>query len=715
MRFKRLLFSLPLIVFIFFLTAFLIAKRNFGQKVNQLVLTSSGDADRLNPILHADTASGAITELVFNGLIKYNENLELVGDLAESWTTEQISTLYLKPDSGLRGEEALSLLKDELSPEELAELKIKDFRRISSVGLEIYLDTAGRAFEQRVLEIISPEKIEPIKSIYVAVDTEKKFADGAECQAQEMLQRLKEKINADEVLKKRILKYSVERSDLFTVKMLGDPQTLLSLIGSIINPPLEEPGQGQEPPLGAIQRIEEVFIDNNPIITFHLRKGVLWHDGAPFTAEDVKFTYEKIMDEKTNTTRRSDYELVQNLEIPDPYTVRIRYKQPFSPSLETWAMGVIPKHILENEDVNTASFNRQPIGTGPFKFKEWLSDQKITVVANKGYFRGPPNLDQITMRIIPESSLREMEFMVESIDYYGVEAHQYRRFSLDEDFKVYMTPAYGYTYIGWNMKVPLFADKRVRRALTYAINRQEIVDYLLYGLGRIATGPYPHHMWYYNHDVKPLEYDPEKAKMLLKEAGWEDTDGDGFLDKEGKRFKFTLITNNGNTLRKNTAELVQRQLKEIGIEVEIALYEWSVFLSNKINPRDYEACVLGWSLGLDPDQYQIWHSSQAEKGLNFVYYNNSEVDRLIEAGRSEYDHEKRKEIYHKIHFLIAEDQPYTFLFMPESTPALHKGAFRIRTVDASGKPVLEEIKMTKSGLTYFLEKWVRVKAHSLQP
>jgi peptide/nickel transport system substrate-binding protein len=378
-------------------------------------------------------------------------------------------------------------------------------------------------------------------------------------------------------------------------------------------------------------------------------------------------------------------------------------------------MGIIPKHILENQDINTASFNRHPIGTGPFKFKEWLSDQKITVVANKDYFRGPPHLDQITMRIIPESSLREMEFMVESIDYYGVEAHQYGRFIVDADFRVYMTPANGYTYIGWNMKVPLFQDKRVRRALTYAINRREIVDYLLYGLGRIATGPYPHHMWYYNHDVKPLEYDPEKAKELLKEAGWEDADGDGFLDKDGKRFRFTLITNNGNTLRKNATELVQRQLKEIGIEVEIALYEWSVFISNKINPRDYEACVLGWSLSLDPDIYELWHSSQAEKGFNFVFYSNPEVDRLIEAGRSEYDREKRKEIYHKIHSLIAEDQPYTFLFVPESTPALHKGAFKIRTADASGKAVLEDIKMTKYGLTYFLEKWVRVKAHSLQP
>jgi len=501
------------------------------------------------------------------------------------------------------------------------------------------------------------------------------------------------------------------------VKMLGETDRILSLIDSLSKLPQSEGDKEQEPPLGSILKIEEVLlIDNNPIITFHLRQGVRWHDGAPFTAEDVKFTYEKIMDEKTNTVRRSDYELVQDLEIPDPYTVRIRYKQPFSPSLESWGMDIIPKHILENEeDINTAPFNRHPIGTGPFKFKEWLSDQKITVVANKDYFRGPPNLDQISMRIIPESSLREMEFMVKGIDYYGVEAHQYRRFSVDEGFKVYMTPANGYTYIGWNMKVPLFADKRVRRALTYAINKREIVDYLLHGLGRIATGPYAHHMWYYNHDVKPLESDPEKAKKLLKEAGWEDTDGDGFLDKEGKRFKFTLITNNGNPVRKNITELVQRQLREIGIEVEVALYEWSVFLSNKINPRDYEACVLGWSLSLDPDIYQLWHSSQAEKGLNFVSYSNPEVDRLIEAGRSEYEREKRKEIYHKIHSLIAEDQPYTFLFVPESIPALHRGIFKIKTVDASGRPVLEEIKMTKNGLTYFQEKWVRVEAHSLSP
>ena len=715
MKLKRLLFSLPLLVFLFFLIAFLIAERNFGYKVNQLALTSSGDAEKLNPILYTDAASGTIIDLVFNGLIKYNEHLELVADLAESWTIVQISTIFLKPDGGLKADEAIFHLKDTLSARQLKELQIKGFRVVSPLGFEIHLDTAGRAFEEEILKVIPAEKIQPVKFIYVAVDTDKKFADGKSVSAQETLRRLKEKIDADEVLRSEILKYRVERSDLFVVKMLGKGDRLLSLIDSAIKLPPGELDKEQEPPLGSILKIEKALVDNSPIITFHLRKGVRWHDEAPFTAEDVKFTYEKIMDEKTNTVRRPMFELVDTLEITDPYTVRVKYKKPFSPSLETWTMGIIPKHILENEDINTTSFNRHPIGTGPFKFKEWLSDQKISVVANQDYFRGPPNLDQISMRIIPESSLREMAFIIKGVDYYGVEAHQYRRFSVDEGFKVYMTPANGYTYIGWNMKVPLFADKRVRRALTYAINRQEIVDYLLFGLGRIATGPYPHHMWYYNPDVKPLEYDPEKAKRLLREAGWEDTNGDGFLDKGGKRFKFTLITNNGNPVRKNITELVQRQLKEIGIEVGIALYEWSVFVSDKINARDYEACVLGWGLSLDPDIYELWHSSQAEKGFNFVSYSNPKVDRLIEAGRTEYDREKRKEIYYKIHFLIAEDQPYTFLYVPESTPALHQDTFKIKTVDASGRPVLEEIKMTKYGLTYFLEKWVRVGAHSLSP
>jgi peptide/nickel transport system substrate-binding protein len=441
-----------------------------------------------------------------------------------------------------------------------------------------------------------------------------------------------------------------------------------------------------------------------PEITFFLRKGVLWHDGKEFTAEDVKFTYDKIMDEKTNTVRKSDYELVKKAEVLDPYRFRVTYRQPFSPGLGTWSMGIIPKHLLENQDVNTTSFNRKPVGTGPFRFVEWVSDEKIVVEANPKYFQGRPYLDRIIYRIIPETSLSEMELLTRGIDSYSVWPFQFQRMREVPFLNVYSQPSLGYTYIGYNFKNPLFQDKRVRQALTYAINREEIVQYVLYGLGTVANGPFPPQLWYSNPHVKPLPYDPVKARQLLAEAGWKEMNGDGILKKDGKPFSFKLITNSGNDTRRDVGVLAQRAFRELGIDVKFEVYEWSVFLKNFINAKAFDACILGWSLSPDPDDYQIWHSSQIEKGFNFISYRNPEVDRLWEEGRREYDIEKRKAIYWRINELMAEDQPYTFLYVPLGIAALQK-KFVLVEKDATGKETFRPIKMEKAGLTYDLIKW----------
>lgn len=609
MLIKRILFSLPIFMALFFLISFLMAKENFHKQVNQLILSSIGDAEKLNPVLATDSASSDINSFIFNGLVKYNENQELIGDLAESWKVEQVSTFHLQPGSILTGQEVVARLKTSLTPDDLDRAKLVEIKAKSHGDVEVFLKTAGRDFEKEIFKVI--------------------------------------------------------------------PET------------------------------EFQSVEHHPIITFYLRKNVRWHDGYPFTAEDVKFTYDTIMDEKTMTVRRPMFELVQHVNILDPYRVQVVYKKPFSPSLESWGIGMIPKHILEGQDINTAPFNRHPIGTGPFKFKEWIADEKITLIANEDYFEGRPYLDQISYRIIPESSLAEMEFAVEGVDYYEPQPHQVRRFLQDDRYAVYRRLSNAYTYIGWNQRVDLFKDKRVRQALTYATDRQKIVENILYGLGVVSTGPFPPQMWYFNPHVKPLEYNLDKARELLAESGWKDTDGDGILDKDGKPFKFSLITNNGNVARQNIAVLVQRQLKELGIQVEIALYEWAVFIRDRINTRNFEACVLGWSLGLDPDIYEIWHSSQIKDGFNFVGYQNPEVDALIEAGRTEYDREKRKEIYRKIQALIYEDQPYTFLYVPEEIAALHKGEFKIKRVNDQGEVILEDISMTPVGLFYHLNKWYR--------
>lgn len=412
------------------------------------------------------------------------------------------------------------------------------------------------------------------------------------------------------------------------------------------------------------------------VIIFHLRKNVKWHDGAPFTSRDLEFTYKKLIDPNVKTPYSGDFERVKSLDVLDDHTVRVTYKEPFSPGLSSWGMWIMPKHILEKEDLNNTKFSRAPIGTGPYKFKEWKTGEKIVLVSNHDYYEGRPYIDRYIYRIIPDQASIFLELQTQGADQVGLTPLQYARQTNTPFFRKYYRkykyPAFGYTYLAFNLKDPKFTDSRVRTAIDYAIDKEEIIKGVLLGLGRASTGPFPPESWAYNKEVKPLPCDPRMAKELLRQAGWQDTDADGWLDKDGKIFQFTLITNQGNDPRRMTVEIIQRRLKEIGIKVEIRILEWAAFLTEFIDKRKFEAIVLGWSLSRDPDNYDIWHSSKQRQGeFNFVGYENKEVDGLLEEGRREFDQEKRKEIYNKIHRLISEDHPYIFLYVPDALPIVH--------------------------------------------
>jgi len=411
------------------------------------------------------------------------------------------------------------------------------------------------------------------------------------------------------------------------------------------------------------------------VITFYLRKNVNWHDGKPFTAQDVRFTYEKLIDPNIKTPYSADYLMVEKFEILDDYTVRIRYKEPFSPGLESWGMGIIPKHIFEKGDFNNHPANRAPIGTGPYKFVEWKTDERIVLEANGDYFEGRPYIDRIIYRILPDQAVQFLELRRGSVDMMGLTPDQFQKEAVREEFlrkfNKFRYPSFGYTYVGYNLKNPLFEDKRVRQAMTYAINRQEIIEGVLLGLGQVSTGPFPPTSWAYNPSVFVYEHNMEKAKKLLYDLGWQDSNGDGILDKDGKPFSFTLMTNQGNKMRELCATIIQSNLRKIGIEVKIRILEWAAFIHQYIDKKNFEAVILGWSLSRDPDQYSIWHSSQMKEGqYNFISYSNPEVDRLLVDGRRTFDIEKRKEIYQRIHAILAEDEPYTFLYVADALPVV---------------------------------------------
>ncbi|MCK9420955.1 MAG: peptide-binding protein [Nitrospirae bacterium] len=411
-------------------------------------------------------------------------------------------------------------------------------------------------------------------------------------------------------------------------------------------------------------------------ITFFLRKGVRWHDGVEFTAEDCLFTYQRLIDPKVATPYSSSYMDVLKAEVVDKYTFRVTYKEPFSPALESWSMGILPKHLLAGKDINSDPFNRKPVGTGPYRFKEWIAGQKIVLEANDDYFEGRPKIDQFIFRVIPDSSTMFQELLFGGVDMMGLNPLQYLRKSetrrIKENYVKFRYPANAFTYMGYNLTSALFKDIHVRQALSYAIDRQGIIDGIVLGIGRPCTGPYAHVSWAYNPNARSYNYNPERARRMLAEAGWKDANSDGILEKDGRPFRFTVMTNQGNSERIRTAEIIQQNLKSVGIDLNIRVMEWQAFLE-QIDKRSFDAMILGWSMSRDPDLYDIWHSSKTKKGeYNFISYKNAEVDRLLVEGRRIFDVEKRKKIYYRIHEILAEEQPYAFLYVPDATPIVHK-------------------------------------------
>jgi len=499
-----------------------------------------------------------------------------------------------------------------------------------------------------------------------------------------------------------------EYGDTFIEASIGDASTLLPVLASdsasyeitgLVYNGLMRYDKNFKPE-GELAESWEISADNLQI-TFHLRKNVKWHDGAPFTSADVLFTYQLYIDPHTPTAYAESFKQVKSVATPDPYTVVVSYDKPYAPALMSWSTAIHPKHLLEGQDITKSPLARKPVGTGPYKFVEWSSGEKIVLEANPDYYEGMPYIKRVVYRIIPDPSTQFLELQTGSLDFMGLSPLQYDRQTDTPAFhrlyNKYRYLNFGYTYLGYNLKRPLFRDKRVRQALSFAINKQEIIDGVLLGYGAVATGPYKPDTWVYNPKVPRYDYNPEKSRQLLKEAGWSDRDGDGILDKDGKPFSFTIVTNQGNDLRAKAGEIIQRRFKDVGVDVQLRIIEWATFLKEFINPGNFDATILGWSGGPEPDQYNIWHSSKTgPRQLNFIGFKNAEVDQLLEDGRRVFGTEKRKPFYDRFQEILAEEQPYTFLFVGEALPAVSK---RFRGIEPA-----------PAGIRYNFNKWFVPKA-----
>ena len=478
--------------------------------------------------------------------------------------------------------------------------------------------------------------------------------------------------------------YLTEEGGEIINAMIGEPSNLVAMIAgdsassaiaaNIFNTLIKYDENLNHAPELASQWI---ISDDQKTITFKLKENLFWADGTPLTSDDVLFTWRLVTDPNTRTPYASDYLLVKDAQTPNKQTFTVTYEQNYAPALDTWAsLQILPKHVLKDEDINNTFFSRKPTGSGYYQLDQWINGQQVTLKRNKNSTQGQALIEKLTSSIIPDTSSQFLELIADNIDLMNINPIQYQRvFPSREDLKqkigLYKELGNGYTYLGFNLKQAPFNDPKVRQAMNYAINKEEIIKGVLLGLGEAIASPYKPGTRWNNESLSPYPYDPSKALALLKEAGYERNPA-GILVKDGKPFEFEILTNQ-NKQREMTAVLVQRRLKEIGIDVKIRVLEWASFINRFIKTGDFKAVVLGWSLSLDPDQFNIWHSSQQGPGqFNFVGYENPRVDELLELGRRELDNDKREEIYHEFSKLLLEDSPIVYLYAGYGLSAINK-------------------------------------------
>ena len=426
--------------------------------------------------------------------------------------------------------------------------------------------------------------------------------------------------------------------------------------------------------------------DDHLTVTIKLRKDIHWQDGVPITAQDVKFTLDKIQDPNIPAINKVNYfEKLASLDTPDDHTLVFRWKEPFSPGMyaitQLWP---IPEHIYGKGDFMTNPANRKPVGSGPFMFDEWRSGQYISLKRYDGYYGRKAYLDRVIFKIVEDDAVALNMLRTGELDEMRATQGQWEKQMSDPDFEArfnkYQCYFPQYNFINWNCRRVWFKDPRVRLAMTFLFDRESVNNKIYAGYARLVSGPFYINSWAYDKTVKPHPFDPERARQLLDEAGWKDTDGDGIRDKDGKKFEFELSIAHGSNTASQFAQLLQEECGKSGIRVNIRQVEGATFF-DRIGKGDFDACTFGWVLDLDPDVYDTFHTSSVPpNGLNHGAYSNASVDSLLVEGRREFDQEKRAAIYHRVHRIMHMDPPYTFV---NSVPDKRPIARRIQGVKLS--------------------------------
>ncbi len=421
--------------------------------------------------------------------------------------------------------------------------------------------------------------------------------------------------------------------------------------------------------------------------TFYLRQDVTWHpkegeDPVPFMADDVIFTYNIMMHPQTITSLKVRYEFIESVTKIDDYTVEFKLKRPILNALAKFSFKIIPKHGPENPEFLSREdpFVQKPIGTGPYMLKNITADREVILVANDSYFKGRPHIDKFAARPFADQNIMSQALLFNAIDMIVLVNHRdIPQVQGDKRFVLQPYNALSYSFFGYNIRNPLLADKRVRKAFTFAVNRQEMLDSFFQGQGTIISGPFAPGSWAYNLDVQPLQYDPQKAIELLNEAGFVKGD-DGIMVKDGQKLSLTLkvpIEKESEAV-KRVVLAFRNYLNKIGVDIEGEFKEWLSWKEDVFLKHDFDIIFASWVFDDSADISSLFHSAEIGPWKNnFGAYSNPEVDSLIVESKLTLDHEKRRTINRKLHAIIADESPYTFLWTLTNYAAFNKKLRRV--------------------------------------
>jgi ABC-type transport system substrate-binding protein len=706
MRTKWLLIALPAAILILLLQSSLwvptYASQDKGnpRRFETFVRADIGDAKSLNPVISHDAGAFDVFDRnISEGLMQEDDSRRMVPRLARSYDTTEEAYLAVLPERTLpTGEKATG---------QALLAAIESARKQS---------TSGPWPSIQQVELVPGEKRQVTTTVLV------KNAKGRD--------------------EPQDIELSVDVPERVKLTLTKVETHLFGALEPVVGPsyfagyPFEARFHANKPELLPLVRdkLPELLPigEHNPVITFHLRPGVRWHDGAPLTAEDVKFTYEAIVNPHNASPLSGSFETVKRVDVVDELTARVVYKRLHAQGIIGWETNLVPKHLLDDAalareadrrrlspeerkklSLRTTSYNRTPIGTGPFRFAEWLPDQYIHLTRNDAYWGTKAGYRDVYFRSIPDYLTMEVEFRAGALDMYNALPHQAERYRSDPDVQVVPNNEGALTYIGYNHRLPLFKDARVRRALGMAIDVDAIIRYVLSGEGKRATGPYYSITPFHDPSTKPLPYDPAAALDLLRQAGWQ-RNAQGMLEKDGKPFAFTLVTNNGNPQRKAIMLIAQESWKKLGIDIKVQAFEWTVFLEEFVYTHKFDAYVLGWAKGaVDPDKFETYHSSQTNPYQpNYVGYQNPEADRLLQAIREAYDERELVELTHAFHNLAARDQPVTYLYEPSRPVVIDKRILRLEP-RPDGSVVEHRLETPPGGdLFYYFSEWRKLSGRT---